>query len=325
MPARLQDTLRMVGKQIHDLTLPRLPALNAEQRTRLTWARSINSYDSIPEVYKDFLAPHLVQSQSFPYTVLTPAYEALGHKVTEKLVSIFDDELRVLERNGKTLLVQSYPLAGISYVEVSSMLLDSQVRISGITSEGIHRSTMFRFNTTTDYVIDPILRKIRMYSIVTGDADNDSGRETFEDWMDLNYKFMNLARSSVLDRDKVIHAILQPEIREAMFTILGKTFFRTISPTHTGILTDRELILIREEVLQGREDKYGGIWEYIPLNKIADLSVTRNGDHLLVLSARLITNEQFECLFQSSKKNEVDQFLDTFRKMKSNKFGCAKL
>jgi hypothetical protein len=40
-----------------------------------------------------------------------------------------------------------------------------------------------------------------------------------------------------------------------------------------AILTDRELILFREVVWPGAIDRYGGIWDYIPRNKIQALSL----------------------------------------------------
>jgi hypothetical protein len=85
-----------------------------------------------------------------------------------------------------------------------------------------------------------------------------------------------------------------------------------VAPTHVAILTDRELILIQEEPLQGRKDKYGGIWQYFPLNKIATIYVDRKNRDLLALSIQLLTGERFDYLFQASMKDEVDQLLVQF-------------
>jgi hypothetical protein len=128
---------------------------------------------------------------------------------------------------------------------------------------------------------------------------------------------MNYARNSLLGPEEVLGAILQPEIKAERFRILGKTYYRTISPTHTCILTDRELILIREEVLQDRNDKYGGIWDFIPLNKISSLSISRINGDMLALSVKLSTNESFECLFQASKASEVEQLPVRFHELTS--------
>ena len=314
MSTRLQNTLRIIGKQIHDWKIPQLPAFHSNQQTKLTWARIIDSYDNVPEVYQEFYKPHRTKDQAFPYSVLVPAYETFSYKVTEKVICMFQHEIQILERSGNALATQCYPIAGISYVETSSMLLDSRIQINGVTSQGMPASSVVRFSTATDYVFRPILSRIRLYPTAPDSSGRDS--EAFDHWMHLNYKFMNLARNSLVQGEKVICAILQPEIRREIFTILGKTYFRTISPTHASILTDRELILIREEVLQSREDKYGGIWEYIPVNKIAALSTSRKNEHLLALSVQMLTDERFECLFPASRKNEVEQLLNACMAMK---------
>ena len=125
---------------------------------------------------------------------------------------------------------------------------------------------------------------------------------------------MTYARRSLLGGEKVIHTILQPEIRVSMFSILGK-IYRTISPTHMSILTDRELIIIREEERRSGEDRYGGIWNYIPLNKIVTLSLSRKDSNLLVLSIQLPKSACLEYLFQASAEQEINQLLDRFKEL----------
>jgi hypothetical protein len=90
-----------------------------------------------------------------------------------------------------------------------------------------------------------------------------------------------------------------------------------MSPTPACILTDRELIQIREEALENRHDKYGGIWDYIPLRNIASLSVVRKNGDLLALTIRLNTDECFHCLFQDAMANELDQLKERFNQLKS--------
>lgn len=315
MSDRIQSTLRFIGKQIHDLRMPRLPRLNSNQRVQLTWARLIYSLEGVPEAYREALGARLPQGQKFPYVVLTPAYETFRSRITEKLICVLEREILILEGNVKEPVSQRYPLDGIHYVEVSSMLLDFRVKISGVTSEGTLASSICRCSAASDYLFLPVLKKIRPHGALSGDADRSLEQASFDGWTDLNFKFMNLARKSLLEGEKVICAILQPEIRVSRFTVLGRTFYKTLSPTHVCILTDRELITIREEVLQGREDKYGGIWEYIPLNKISSLTLSRKNGNMLSLSIQLPDNECFECLFQDSMESEVDQLMVRFHSL----------
>ena len=288
-----------------------------DQRTQLSWARVINSPGSIPDQYREFVQSWLSQGEAFPYMVLTPAYENFPTKITEKLICVGEQEIMVLERNGKAITTQNYLLGEISYVEVRSILLDFRVKINGLTSQGIPASSLFRSSAATDYMFTPILKKIRLQADTSKAVGQAPDLERFNCWSSSSFKFMNYARRSPLAGERVLRAILQPEIRARRFTFLGRIFYRTISLTHVCILTDLELILIREEALPSLNDKYGGNWEYIPLNKIGLLSTHRTDDNLLLLCIKLVTGDGFECLFEAAKQDEVEQFVDQVRSEQS--------
>jgi len=117
----------------------------------------------------------------------------------------------------------------------------------------------------TEYLLKPISSDdlIEVLKKVALSLDQESKeRESLKDLKEQAEESLILLREKFLLRlvmggEKVIHSILQPEIRESMFTVLGKTYFRTISPPHMSILTDRELIMIREELTRRKEDRYG--------------------------------------------------------------------
>ena len=84
---------------------------------------------------------------------------------------------------------------------------------------------------------------------------------------DVNFKFMNFGLKTIPPGEPVLQILLQPEIRETVFAFLGFTLTRRIAPAHLAILTERDLILIRDDPSQREKAKspYGGIWNYIPL------------------------------------------------------------
>jgi hypothetical protein len=277
--------------------------------TRWSWAKQIGSYDTVPDLYKSFFDPFLATGRTFPYTVQTPAFDRYMYRSTEKLVCDLGDEIVILERYGDKFDVQRYPIEGIDYFEVRSILLDSQIKICGLNRNGAHTSSTLKFNSVTDYLFEPILQRARLAGVDARNTDQDSGIEQFDHLMMVNFKFMNYARQSVLAGEKVVHFILQPEIQGKILTILGKTFYRTIHPTHMVILTDRELIIIQEEKAQMGKGKYGGTWTYISLSKIEKLSTSVRDNNLLVLSIQLPGIASLEVPFQVSAKEDVDQLL----------------
>jgi hypothetical protein len=287
-----------------------LPRLSASEQTKLTWAKPVKSYAEVPEVFKDFFEPYRAAGRAFPYTVLTPAYQGFIHRTSEKLVCDLGGEIAVLERNGSAFEAQCYPLERISYVQVTSILLDSRIKITGITDRGVPASITLRFNSVSDYLLAPILDRMRRGA---QEAALSPDLEQFDGWARLSFKFMNYAKGSILGGEKVIHSVLQPEVRVSRIRILGKTFYRTVSPTLAVILTDRELIAIREDIRQHGGNRYGGIWDYIPLDKIASFSLSEVDAGLLRLSIDLPKSAQLEYLVQAAKRKEIDPLLEELR------------
>jgi len=307
---RMRAVLRMVWRQY-------LPT-NAAEQTKASWARPIESPAAVPAAYREFFETLLAGGRAFPYAVLTPSYQGFLHRATEKLVCDLEDEICILRRHAGTFEAHRYPLEGISYVEVRTFLLDSSIMIAGVTGHGVPGSTSFRFNSVTDYLFTPILRRIRLAARGPGDAGLGLDSEKFDHWAGLSYKFMNFAKRSLLAGDRIIQAILQPEIRTRALTLLGRSLYRLVSPTHMCILTDRELITVREEDRRSADDKYGGIWDYIPLGKIVELSLSQKDGHLLELTIQLPDGALPKYLYPASAERELNELLDRFRELTSS-------
>jgi len=294
-----------------------LPKLSGADLARSSWATCIEAYKDLPEIYKSIFDPILTDGgQAFPYTVLTPSYERFIHRQPEKLISDFGHEIFILERNGGALETKCYPLDGISYVEFRTALLASSFKICGMTNEGVHTSSTLIFNSVTDYLFNPFLKKARFGVDYSEKAPNSTELEKFDHLANVNFKFMNFAKHSLVDDEKVIDFILQPEIQEILLTFLGKTYFRTVSPTHMSILTDRELIVIQEDATRRKEDRYGAIWNYIPLKRILSLSVSEKTGDLVGLRILLPEDTIIELHFQTSVKKELDQLLNRSKELK---------
>ena len=314
MLTKLRNILRTTWGQAHTPTISNLPKLiSGAELARSSWAKPIQSYANVPDVYKDFFDSLLADGQIFPYTVLVPSHERFIHRQSEKLISAFDNEIYILEKAGSTFNALCFPLDGVSYIEFRSALLASSIKISGRTSHEVYATSTLMFNAVTDYLFTPILKSVRLAKIDYKDVGKCSASDRFDQLINVNYKFMNFAKHSLLAGERVIYSILQPEICVSKLTFLGKKYYKTISPTHMCILTDRELILIREDAVRRKEDKYGGIWDYVPLSKIVSLSMSENADNSLVLAVRLPANTGFEFLFQASAKGEIKQLIERFR------------
>ncbi|MBI5951354.1 MAG: hypothetical protein HY865_06835 [Chloroflexi bacterium] len=316
MLTKMRHLLPTALKQLRNGDVHWKPALSAAEQTRLTWAKAIQSHASIPAVYREFFESRFTGGMPFPYTVLAPVRNDFFHKTTEKLVVHSGREINILENLGDAYKLYVYPFEKISYVEVGVVLLDAYIKISGVTSEGNPDSITIKFNSVTDHLFTPILKAIRLAATGHEETSQDNEEGKFDHLSRLNFKFMSYAQRSLLAGEKVLQFVLQPEIQTPLITLPGWTYYKILSPTHMSILTDRELIMIREDELKSRDiGRYGGFWDYIPLNKIVALNLTHMDNNLLTLSIQLSENTRLGFLFEPSTKPELHQLLDHFDKL----------
>jgi hypothetical protein len=310
---RMHEYFLTFRKQTFISATPLLSRLSEAEQTKETWAVWIKSFDEVPEAYRSFFAPFLAQGHNFPYTLLTPAYERYRRKTTEKLICEIGGDIYILEKSGDGFEVRCYCIDTLDYIEFSRMLLDASLTLYGLDGPGRPASRMLEFNSVTDFLFTPLIWTMRGAAHEREEKAYSPVDEQFERWGPERLKFINFARHSLLPDEEVVRAILQPEIHHSLFTLLWKTWYRTLSPAHMGILTDRELILFREKIWPGTQDRYGGIWDYIPLNKILAVSLNRKAGNLLELSFQLSHQRHLEILFQSTLESEVEQFLQPFQ------------
>jgi hypothetical protein len=310
MLAGIEKTLKTALRFVADVKPPRLTFLTADEQTRRSWAKTLKSYDEVPDAYQDFLKT--LPGGALPYMVLTPSYEGFINRTSERLLCSFGDKVFIAEKQREQVTSTCYSFEDINYVEMATILLKAWIKISGIASNGVLTSSTLRFNSVTDYMFVPLLEGIRPAAYDVGGADLRLERAKFEYLKNLNFKFMNFARRSILPGEKVLQTILQPAIRVQIFRLLDLPFFRTISPAHITILTDKELITIEDEVTKvwDKAVEYGGIWKYIPLNRITSVSLAQREDNLLVLSIHLCADDRIEVLFATSNEHELRMFLE---------------
>jgi hypothetical protein len=295
----------------------KLPLLPAAEQTMLSWAKAIESHDEVPQVYRASFEALVGRVSKFPYTVLTPSYAGFIRRAKEKLVCCVDGKVYVLEEARGDITSTCYPIGNISYIEVGTVLLQSWVKIRGVASDGVLTSSEFKFNTVTDHLFTPIVERIRPAADCSERTDLDVERSKFNYLSRLSLKLTNYARRSLMPGERVVHFILQQEVRAEVFRLLGRSLFRTISVPHLSILTDKELIIVRDGIGKqwGKGVRYGGVWHYISLKKIASILLTDGDNDLLIMSINLPGNDRIDALFSVSNRREVDLFLTRFESL----------
>lgn len=285
--------------------------LTALAQTQLSWAKPVSSYGELPDVYHDRLKASL-GARPLPYAVLTPTYRGFFHRENEKLVFSLDRHLHIWERIKGGLACTCYAFEDIHLVESGSILLYAWIGVHGVASDERFVTSILKFNSITDYMFAPFVDEIRGADRDLAGVDRESEVRKLKQLSQPSFKFKNYARRSLLPDRHVINALWQPEIRHKLLTLFGRSLYRTTATTHLLILTDRELIILREDEespSEGGDSRYGGVWTYIPLDKITSVTLTQPRTDLLALSIHLPENDSIKSLFAAAQQPAVDRFL----------------
>jgi hypothetical protein len=157
--------------------------------------------------------------------------------------------------------------------------------------------------------------KLKADSLQLAGADLNAERAKLRKITGLSLKLLNFAKNSILPGETVIRALWQPEIQAEGPSLLGRRISRTISAAHLSILTDKELIIVRDN--PSKDSKYGATRIYIPLGRITSVSLDRKKNGWLVASLHFPENDWLDSLYSPSNGTEVERFLEQLGSMVS--------
>jgi hypothetical protein len=275
------------------------------RQTMAAWTKVIDSLGDVPPAYKGFF-----EGRKFPFTLLAPSLVKPKGKTTEKLICDMDDAIHILEQKGGQVLAKSYPYRDIGMVEVGSILLGSWLTISGVSSTGAPDTSTIDFNTSSFRHYETFLKKLRPSPEEIGEGRSKKAEQDKFDYLSaLNFKLMNYGRNSLVGGETVQQIILQAEVKKPVWAALGDLFQKLVTPPHLTVLTSHELILI-EDIGRGRkahESQYGGVWQYIPLQRIQSATWSETGDDCLTLSLNAAPHRTIRKIYSLSSKPELER------------------
>jgi hypothetical protein len=305
-----RENFNRTWRRLLRATYDSLGLMNAADQTRLSWAKPVRAVDEIPDFYLDYLRANLPDPRACLPGVLTPTFRGFLRRENEKLVFTHNSRLYILEQTQSGLLPTIFPFNEINYIEVGAILLKAWLRIDGLV-HGQLNSQILRFNTVTQFLFDPLVALIRHALTDCPDqADLRTEQARFEPLRQRHFKFVSYARNSLLPGERVISYVMQPEMRAPRLSLLGKSVtMRIIDTAHLCILTDGELIVIRDDPasLQScNETRYGGVWDYIPLCRVRAAALEEREDGL-ALTLCQPGDERFNVLFASEHRLEAER------------------
>ncbi|HTP09204.1 MAG TPA: hypothetical protein VMP08_13200, partial [Anaerolineae bacterium] len=270
------------------------------------------SREELPPAYHGFFAARPA-GEPFPHAVLTPTFAGFMRRETEKLVCCLDEQLIILEKTSGEPKCTTFRLNDLNYVEIGAVLLKAWINLQGRANAETTLTTItLRYNAVTDWLFAPFIHQIRGAAANPIEFPHEAELSKLDDVPLLSFKFRNYARRSLLPGDRLIAALAQPEIRRPVIRIGRWTYQRTIATAHVLLLTDRELIIIRDDPDSPQSfdnTRYGGVWQYIPLGKIERITRQDKGAGVLAVSLDLPLGSRIESLFPVERRADVEQFV----------------
>ncbi|NUM45528.1 MAG: hypothetical protein HUU38_12560 [Anaerolineales bacterium] len=288
------------------------------QQTMSSWARVIEAFAEIPEAFKPTFKTLVGAEPLFPYTVFAPIISGRLHKTTEKLVFEMGETLYILERTREEVKSFAYPYSMISDFEFGSILLYSWVTFRGVTQAGIAASTTIELNTTSVRHFTRFVNRLRPAPQKMEQIKQQAERAKFDYLENENFKFMNYGMVSLVEGEKVIQTVWQPQINFPIMKLGWHTFYRTRALAHLLVLTDQELIMIQDDERseENRGVRYGGKWRYIGLDHLETVEVQEDRDKLIRLTLSVTPGkQQMESFFAASHREEILQLQETLQKI----------
>ena len=276
--------------------------------TTASWARTVISHGEIPHIFKEFVP----EIEPFPYIIYSPP-DSWGNRQTNgKLTCMYQDKIVVLEAMKNKVNEVCYWFKDINYIEQGTMLLYSWIGIHG-SIEGKLSTSIVEYNAVVVALFNRIVKTMRQVQLMLDNIGDDRDLSKLEFLHKSNYKFLNYSHESILPGEKIIGTVYQSDIYEKFLIV----FKRTITLAHLTILTDKEIIIIKDEELVEVKREYdfkqGGVWAYIPLHKIINMTINVNEKKGVLNFVIFVKEGVISLLFSSSKQQDLEDLARNFK------------
>ena len=275
------------------------------------WARKIDDLSQVPKVFRDHFPREY--AGTFPHTVFAPADRWGFRKVHPKLLCLFDGGLSFLELGRGGVTRRDFALADLTCVETGRILLHAWIEIGGII-DGRPASVKIEYSSVVDHIFRPVVEAIRAATAgipPAGEGGLALERGKLDHLIKLSYKMANFAKTSIMPGERVLDTVFEPAFRRRKFP-----GFTTVAPAFLALLTDRELIFISDGRHREAHVGYGGIWRYMPLCRIGQLSVQGGTDRRFSLVARLAGGGDETGVFSEGNGEALRRLLEAFEAQK---------
>lgn len=276
------------------------------------WPRVIRSSKDVPS---EFLRVFPDYETAFPYTLVIPEEKGgfFQSLETAKMLCVSEGRLCFLENVRGIAVSREIPLDSIVSLEHGRILLKSWLKIS----TGSNTMTI-PFNTVHEHLFLPVIEAIR--PAVNSEELSPLAQIRHQQELSklgylwkTNFKYFNLSRKSILPGESIREVVYQPELQISTLKLFGKSVLSKALTGHLAILTENELILINEveKTKDAQHLLYGGIFTYLPLKHISNVSFEgKKGQTDCVMKVTLSDKTCHRTEFSSDSAVNLELFKD---------------
>jgi len=300
------NSLQSVNEKYKDLTVgknlqgKKENAVSERNKPTQYWSAVIREYKDIPIEYSIYFP---IISKELPYIIRIPEIKVPRElKRYEKLFCIYDEKVRVLEKKQGVVSKQEFPLDSITYMVHGELLLYSWLDIHAVAG-----GVRIPYNTVNDGIFNPIITAIRRKLFKeTRLRYNNEEHELELDKLDYlrerSYKFFNFGQRALLPGAVIRSSVFQNHLSGFAKSVAAALF----------ILTDKELILLREEELPRNRKipNYGIIFTFVPLVQITAVHFSSGTINITLTNNEIIRSNY------SLENQGISEFMHALRKSK---------
>lgn len=221
----------------------------------------VNALTDLPEEFQQAVQSCLPEEESIRSILMLPPQPFMkrGGVPRQVLLSTMHGILHV--QDGKPLLMNYLPAKSLLYVHHKLILLYGCLELAGEVNGELVR-IVAEYNTVGQPLLDVVLRQFlsRSYEVNNPDESiREQNNFVLHNLGEVSFKFMNGLRLYALQPgERLLGYVFQPRIREPIL----RFFNRSIAPTSMLALTNRNVILIKEDKSSGAS--YGWVVTICP-------------------------------------------------------------
>lgn len=266
------------------------------------WAREIKKKDDIPDKFIGHIDPYILSNETLPIMIHMPEHPNEDNISLDKIIYIFSNNIHLIrEINVGEIRTTTLQIKDIFSIEHGKILLYSWLRLKTFSLE---EDVFMDFNTVMEPLFKEFINIIRTSNNHTK-LENINSEHSF-DKNSFDYKFQNYVKDS-LDEEMTIHHMLFQD------TFKSDDDDEEIY-NHATLLTECEIINIKETPDKENPSKFCTIWNFIPLINIEKIDIKDYNDKnyiSLEIASREI-NHTFG-LFEAQNKDSLYNIINLFR------------